>query len=249
MEPTADIKHMRDVLMSRVDEQLAHIYEQIKKADEQLARAENQLSGLGREETPRWHARRSRNRPWLRGIVGLLLASFIVAAAFLSQSSYGGVVGRSMPQLVSTLVFPKLIAQLAAAEPPAQTKPNDRLPTTLKVFSERATSLETMTLDLADLKRKIEMLNAMVTDNANSVEQIKANQEQVARDIAKNAELLKASQEQVEKLVATASQQNLSPRTSSPQPQAPLGARKPVPTPASPHASARTQAPMRLEDR
>jgi hypothetical protein len=31
MDPTTDIKQMRDALMSRVDERLAHTYEQIKK--------------------------------------------------------------------------------------------------------------------------------------------------------------------------------------------------------------------------
>ena len=37
MDPTMDIKQMRDALISRVDDQLAHVHEQIKSADEQLA--------------------------------------------------------------------------------------------------------------------------------------------------------------------------------------------------------------------
>ena len=245
MDPTTDIKQMRDALMSRVDEQLAHTYEQIKSADEQLARMEYQLSGHGREAIPRSHPRQSSAKPWLRGIVGLLLAAYIVAAAFLSQSSYGGAVERSAPQLVSALTWPKLIVQLAAVGPPARIEPNDATPTAVQAVPEPAKSLETMTRDLADLERKIELLNAMVSDNAKAVEQIQENQGQVVRDIARNAELLKANQEQVAKLVTTAPQQTTRPTTPALQPPPP-GARKPVPTPASSHATARSQAPGQL---
>jgi hypothetical protein len=244
MDPTTDIKQMRDALMSRVDEQLAHTYEQIRSADEQLARMENRLSGHGREAIPHSHPPQSRDRSWLRGIVGLLLAAYIVAAALFSQSSYGSVVERWPPQLVSALALPKLIVQLAAAEPPAQIKPNDTTPTAVQVSPEPARSIETTTGDLADLERKIELLNAMVSDNAKAVEQIQANQEQAARDIARNAELLKANEELVAKLVATTTQQSLRPTASVPRPQPPPpGAHKPGPMPASTHASARPQAP------
>ena len=249
MDSTADIKQMRDALMSRVDEQLAHTYEQIKSADEQLARMGNQLSGQGREATQRSHPQRShpqrsRGRPWLRGLVGLLLAAYIVGAAVLSQSPYGGAVERQAPQLASAFAFPKRIMQLAAAEPPARIKPDDT--STAQVSPEPPMSLETMARDLAELERKVELLHAMVSDNEKAVEQIQENHQQVVRDIARNAELLKASQEQVAKLAATTSQQNLRPRTSGPEPQPPSGALKPVPTPASSHANARPQAPTQL---
>ena len=246
MDPTTDVKQMRDAFLSRVDEQLAHTYEQIKSADEQLARVEDQLSRHGRVAILRSGPQQSRASPWLRGIVGLLLAAYIMAAAFLSQSSYGDVVGRWAPQLVTALTLPKLVVQLAAAEPPGQIAPNDTTPTAVPASPEPPKSLETMGLDLADLERKIEMLNAMVTDNANAVERIQASQEQVVRDIARNAELLKASQEQLAKLVATTSQQSLPPSASAPQPQAVIGTRKPARTPASSHASARPQVPTRL---
>ena len=246
MDTTTDIKQMRDALMSRVDEQLAHTYEQIKSADEQLARTRmgNQLSGHGREPTQRSHPQPSRGRPWLRGIVGLLLAAYIIAAAVLSQSSYRGAVEQRAPQLASVFAFPKRIMQLAAAEPPAQIKPDDAA--TVQMSPEPPTSLETMARDLAELERKVELLHAMVSDNAKAVEQIQENHLQVVRDIARNAELLKASQEQVAKLAATTSQQSLRPRTSGPEPQPPSGAPKPVPTPASSHANARPQAPTQL---
>jgi cell division protein FtsB len=215
-----------------------------KSADEQLVRMEDQLAGHDREATPRSHPRRSRNRSWLRGIVGLLLAACIVAAAFLSQSSYGGVVERRMPQLVSAFTLAKRIGQLGAAEPQVKIKPDDTTPTAVQMFPEPVKSLETMARDVADLERKVELLNAMVSDNANAIERIQADQQQMVRDIARNAELLKASQEQVTKLVATTSQQNLRPATSAPQPA--FGARKPAPAPASSHAAVRPQAPTQL---
>jgi predicted FMN-binding regulatory protein PaiB len=253
MDPTTDVKQTRDTMFSRAEEQLAHAYEQIKSADEQLARTQAQLSRQERE-APRSHPRRSRDRPWLRGIVGLLLVAYILAAAFVSQSSYGDAVARSAPQLVSALTLPleKLMlftepnpssVQLAAAEPasPAQITPHDVEPAKL---------LQTMARDLANVEREIEQLKAsqqqLASDNANAIEQIKASQEQAARGIARNVELLKASQEQVAQLIARASEQNLRPKTSAPQPQVALGTRKPVPTPATPHASAHPQAPMQL---
>lgn len=246
MDPTTDIRQMRDALMSRVDERLAHTYEQIRSADEQLARMGDQLSGHGHEAIPRSRPRRSKDRSWLRGIVGLLLAAYIVAAALISQSSYGAVVERWPPQLVSALTLPKLIVQFAVAESPGQTKTNDATVGAAQIPPEPSKTLETMARDLADLERKVELLNAMVSDNAKAVEQIQANQEQVGRDIAENAGLLKANEELVAKLVAATSQQNLRPTTSAPQPQVPPGARKPAPTPAPSHAAARSQAPTQL---
>lgn len=251
MDSAADIKQMRDTLMSRVDERLAHTYEQIRSADEQLARMEDQLSGHRREATPRYQPQRPRNGSWLRGFVGLLLAAYIVAAALVSQSSYGGVLERLPPQLVSALTLPKQIVQFATTEPAAQIQPNDATPAAVQAFPEPAKSLETMSRDVADLERKIELLNAMVSDNAKAVEQVQANQDQTARDIAKNAELLKANEELVAKLVAATSQQLVRPVTSAPPPQHPVVARKPAPMPASARANARPPVPaqVRPEDR
>src|ERR1700722_10501363 len=242
MDPTMDIKQTRDALSSRADEQLAHAYAQIKSADEQLARMEAQLPREERE-APRSRSRQSRDRPWLRGLVGLLLAAYIGAAAFVSQSSHGDAVARWAPQLVSALTLPLLVlftqrnpssVELAAAEPepPAQIAPHDVTPTAVPVSPEPAKLLQTMARDLANAEREIE--------------QLKASQQQAASDIARNVELLKASQEQVAQLIARASEQNLRPKTSAPQPQIAIGTRKPVATPVSSHASAHPQAPMQL---
>jgi hypothetical protein len=255
MDPTMDIKQMRDALISRVDDQLAHVHEQIKSADEQLASLEAQVSRQ-ESEAPRAHSRPSRERPWLRGIVGLLLAAYIIAVAFVSQSPYGDMAARWSPHLVSALTLPleKLAlftrpnpssGQLAATEPafPAQIAPHDVTSTAVPVSPEPAELLQTMARDLANVERAIEQLKAsqqqLASDNAKAIEQIKTSQEQAARDIARNVELLKASQEQVAQLIARASEQNLRPKTSARPPQVSIGTRKPVPTPTSSHASAR----------
>jgi len=260
MDPTTDIKQMREAMISRVDEQLSHVHEQIKSADEQLASMEARLSRRERE-APRSHPRRPRSRPWLRGTVGLLIAAYIVAAALVSQSSYGDVVARQAPQLVSALTLPleRLLlftqpnppsVQMVAAEPasPAQIAPRDITPTAVPASFGQAALLQTMAGDLANAEREIEQLKAsqrqLASDNARAIDQIRATQEQAAQDIARNAELLKASQEQVAQLVARASEQNLRPKPSAPRPQVASGARKPVPTPASSHASAHPQTPM-----
>jgi uncharacterized phage infection (PIP) family protein YhgE len=254
MNPTTDIKQTRDGLISRADEQLAKAYEQIKSADEQLARMQAQLSREEREP-PVSHPRRSRRRPWLRGIVGLLLATYIAAAAVVSQSSYGDAVGRWSPQLVSALTLPleKLLllaqtnpafVQVTAAEPsrPTQIAPHDATTTNLPLSSEATTLFQTMARDLANLAREVEELKAsqqqLASDNANAIEQIRVSQEQAARDMARSAELLRASQDQVAQLLARASEQKIRPRTSAPPQQAAVGTRKLVPTPATSQASA-----------
>jgi hypothetical protein len=62
-------------------------------ADEQFARVTEE--GLSLEPDAPHHSsaelprRSTHSRPWLRGIIGLVLAACIIAAAFISQSSYG----------------------------------------------------------------------------------------------------------------------------------------------------------------
>jgi hypothetical protein len=261
MDPTTDIKQMRNAAISRVEEQLAHVYEQIRSADEQLEHMEAQLSRQQRD-TARSRPRRSWDRPWLRGIIGFLVAAYILAAAFVSQSSYGDAVARQAPQLVSALTLPveKLVlfaepnpssVQSATAEParPAQIAPRDVTPAAVPVSPEPKL-LQTMARDLANAEREIEELKAsqqqLASDNAKAIEQIKASQEQAVGDIARNIELLRVSQEQAAQRFARASQQNPRPKVSAPQPQGAIGVRKPVPAPASSQASARPQAPTQL---
>lgn len=120
MHPTTDAKQTdpHQVFSSRADEELAHAYGQIKLADEQLARMQQQLSRLKRDGA-RSRPRRSRDRRWLRGLIGLLIAACILAAAFISQSPYGDAVARWAPQLISASLLP--LKKLAATDSRART--------------------------------------------------------------------------------------------------------------------------------
>ena len=114
-------------LVARADERLAHAYQQIVSADEQLARVNEQISRMeydaARKKAVNTLRRPSRDRPALRGFVGLLLAAGICFAAFASQS-YGEtarlMISRWAPQLASSL--PSATPELAAqpSQPPVQ---------------------------------------------------------------------------------------------------------------------------------
>ena len=179
----------------------------------------------------------SRGRPALRGLVGLLLAACIFAAAFASQSSYSGVakqtIARWAPQLVSTSSLPPnksgLAAQpspsalqLVAAEPmrrtpSAQTVPQELGLTAAPLSPEVEQRLQTMTSQLANVEHEIE--------------QVKTSQDQMARDNAKSGEQLKVTREQLVNFIAAVSKQNLQPTTAAP-PSRPTdtSTRKPVAT-------------------
>jgi len=259
MNSTTDPKAIEpdDVLVARADERLAHAYDQIARADEQLARLTDQLSKLehdaARHPSTVVSHRPSRGRPALRGFIGLLLAACIFVGAFVLQSSYSDaaklIVARWAPQPILTSSLPMekpglppspSTVQVAAATPglpptpSAQTAPQDVAPTAAPISPELAQLLQTMARDLANVEL--------------GIEQLKANQEQTARENAMATKQLKASQEQMTRLIAKASEQNLRPRTSAP-PLRPVATptRKPVPTHQSPQASARPQAPTQLQ--
>jgi uncharacterized protein YoxC len=254
----SSVNQAREAFISRVDEQLAHVNEQIKSADEELARLSKRKRGA-----PPYSPRRPRVRPWLRGIVGLLIAAYIVAAAFVSQSSYGNAVAQSAPLLTSALALPLetlgllmqpnpssvQLAATAGASPPAQSapNPNDLTHTALPVSPGPAELIQTLARDLANVEREIEQLKAnqrqLASDNAKAIEQIKVSQEETARDIAKSVELLKAGQDQVAQLIARVSDPNLKPKRQVSQPQVAIGMRRPASTAAAPQTSAHPQAP------
>lgn len=255
-----------DVVVARADERLVHAYDQIARADEQLARLNEQLARLEQEAKHQAPAavisqQPSRGGRALRGLVGLLLAASVFGIAFVSQSSYGeaakSTVARWAPQLMalpSWIEKPDEAAepgpstvQLAAATPTlpqsaqaVQTAAQDATPAAPST-AELAQMLQTMARDLANLEQ--------------GIGQLKANQEQIARDNAKATEELRASQEQMMRLIAKLSEQskvaepNLRPRASTASALAipPAAAPRPVPVRQSPQARARPQAPMQLQ--
>jgi len=193
--------------------------------------------------------RSSRGRLALLGLIGLLLAASIGAAAIAWQSHGDAakqMIARWVPQLDLTSSLapenpiraqpssPAVQASAAKAAPPqpappAQTAPEGAAPTAAAPSPGQAQWLQSIARDLAAVEQEIEQLKA-------SIEQLKTSQEQMVRDNAvlaeqlkaaqaqmardnENAEQLKASQEQMARLVAKASDQNLRPKTSAPPPR------------------------------
>ena len=231
--------------------EIARAFEQIGAADEPLMSTPAQDAARPPAATPPAAAknvqvpgdRPSLVRPAVRGFVGLLLAACIGVAAIAWQSAYGDaarqIIASWAPQLVLTsstpLEKPPLpvqpspsAVQAAAAKtalsptaPLAQTAAEDVVPTAAP-SPELTQLLQSMARDLATLGQAIEQLKAsqeqMARDNANAAEQLKASQERMARVIAKTSE-------------AKASEQNLRPRMSAPPPRpTATPTRKPVPT-------------------
>jgi uncharacterized membrane protein YccC len=250
--PTPKAIEPDDALIARADERLARAYEQIARADEQLARVTEQLAKMERDTAPPPSAgpgpQPPPGRPALRALVGLLVTACI--AALVLQSSYGGgaklIVARWAPQLVSTPSLPPenpplpaqpapSTVQVAAAEiappqavPLAQTAPQDAAPTITPAPPDHTQLLQTMARDLANVEQNIE--------------QLKANQQQMASDSSKAIEGLKASQEEIKRVLARVSEQNL-PKTSPPPTPPTPTLRKPERTLQSPHARVRPRIP------
>jgi hypothetical protein len=180
------------------------------------------------------------DRSAVRGFTGLLLAACIGVAAIAWQSSYGDavkeIIAMAAPQRVVTSSPPlenqglpaqpsPPAVQAAAAiappqpAPPAQkTAPEDVAPTAAALSPELTQLLQSMARDIATLGQ--------------GIEQLKAGQEQMARNNANAAQQIKASQEQTARVVVRASEQNLRPKTPAPPPRpTATPTRKPVPTP------------------
>jgi hypothetical protein len=270
--PTPKPDEPHNPVFARADEQLARAHEQIARADKDLARLSEQLAKMERDAAgpasagPWW--RSLPGRPALRALVGLPLAACIVVAALVLQSSYGGgakpVVSRWTPQPVPTPSLPPenaplpaqpdpSIVQVAAAEaappqapqapqtaqaaqasqppqatPPAQTAPQETAPAVTAALADHTQLLQTLTRDLANLERNIE--------------QLKANQQQIATDNSKAIEELKASQQEIKRVLAKGSAQTLAKTSPPPSPPAPT-MRKPERAHHSPYARARSRYP------
>ncbi|HEX9361458.1 MAG TPA: hypothetical protein VF922_07850 [Bradyrhizobium sp.] len=241
----------RHVLTARADEELAHAYQQITSAGEELARAEEQLSKLERAARRAVPGKRpSRGGRAVRGVIGLMLAACIGAAALVWHSSYGDaarqMVASWAPQLVATASLPlekpglpaqpsPATVQAAAANaappqpaPPAQAAPQDVAPSAAAPSPELTQLLQSIARDLATLGQAIEQLRVsqqqMARDHVNAIDLLRVSQEQMARVIAKASEAKTSG-------AKTSEQQNLRPKPSAPPPRpAAAPARKPVPT-------------------
>jgi outer membrane murein-binding lipoprotein Lpp len=74
----------------------------------------------------------------------------------------------------------------SASGPLTQAAPKDAAPTTVALSSDLAQQIQPMTRDLADLRQAVEQLNVrqeqLVRDNENVASQLKASQEEMARN-------------------------------------------------------------------
>jgi len=199
---------------------LKEAYEQIGRANEQLARVDEQVSKLqldaarhpsDQQKRLAVQGRRSsRGRPALQGLIGLLLAACIGAAAIAWQSHGDAakqMIARWAPQLYLTSSLapenrvpaqpspPAVQASAAKAAPPqpappAQTAPEGAAPTAAAPSPGQAQWLQSIARDLAAVEQEIEQLKA-------SIEQLKTGQEQMVRDNAVLAGQLKAAHVQM----------------------------------------------------
>jgi hypothetical protein len=257
-------------LVARADERLAHAYEQIASADEQLARVNETLFRLAHDDARHGFSSAS-DRPALRGLIGLLLAGCIFAAAFAAQSSYGDAARRIIlgwyPQLVSAPSLPREKIELAAQSSPSavqaaraaaavrdpslvQPTSQDTVPPAATISPELAQMLQTMSRNLANLQQSTEQMKTRQEQNAYDIarvsEQLKAAQAQMARDNANAAEQLRTLQERMARPTTGPSEQNVRPKSSAPP--IPIVAPRPKPPQAAPSPQARAQpmAPTEL---
>ena len=140
---------------------------------------------------------------------------------------------RTAERLAGAESLPHADTPAADAAPPramllAQAAPQDAAPTATAALPDHTQLLETIARDLASVQRDIE--------------QLKANQQQIASDTSKAIEELKASQEEIKRVLARVSEQNL-PKTSPPPTQPTPTLRKPARTLHSPYARARPRIP------
>jgi hypothetical protein len=225
----------RDALIAGADERFTHAHEQIKRADEQLTRLTEQLAKMERDDARPSSAGSGphefgphepgpqpppRGRPALLALVGLSLAACITVVALLVLLlSYGDgptlIVARWAPQPASTPTLPPenppfsaqpapSTVQVTAAEvapaqatPPqatllAQAAPQDAAPTAPAALPDQTQLLQTIVRDLANLERTIEQLRAnqqqMTSDNSKAIGELKASQDEMQRALAKVSE-------------------------------------------------------------
>jgi hypothetical protein len=260
--PTWKANDPPDATVPRADEQLAHAYGQITRAGEELARVSEQVAKMERDAAhppaagPRPQSPPGRTQR--RALVGLLLAACILVAALALQSSYGAgaklAVARWAPQLIATPSLPPENPPVPAQPAPspvqvaaAEAAPPQAMPIaqTVAQTAPPAAPQGAAPAAAAALPDYTQLLQAMARDLGNverSIEQLRANQQQIASDSSKAIAELKASQEEIKRVLAKVSEQ--SPPKTSPPPAPPAPAlRKPERTFQSPHARARPRIP------
>lgn len=194
--------------------------------------------------------RRPAGRRVFRAIAALLLAVCIGGAAIAWQTfGYAAkkMVVKWIPQFALTTSLPleKLwprsqpaapateadAADATPAQPPAQAAPEATAVSAAAPAADSAPSLELMARDLANMGQEVELLKA-------SIAELKAGQQQMARDLAKAAET--RASEQAARPRPQANVSALAPRPPVARPRKPAVPYSPTPTalPPAPQAAA-----------
>lgn len=271
--PTPKAVEPNDALPAFADERLAQAHKQITSVDEELTRLSSQLEKMEKDTArglsagPKLPSTGSYSpsagtipqsppgRLGLPVVAGLSLAGCVVIAVLALQWSYGEqskAVVAPTPQLVLTAASPPndpplpaqstpspvpvTYAQTAPAQatPSSQTAPQDAAPPATSAIPD-PTQLQAMARDLANAQR--------------TIEQLRADQQQMARENARTLEELRASQEELKQALAKMSEQKTLPPPAQPastQPapaQPPLALRKPERPFQLPRARARSRIP------
>ncbi|WP_407181254.1 hypothetical protein [Bradyrhizobium sp. STM 3562] len=262
-KPTSDYEKVVREELARVQERLAKLASERApeppKADIAPAALDPKITTFRPTVVDDLHRpgeRHALRKAAMSGVTALLLAMGAAGAAIAWQSPYAdapkAMIEHWAPQLASILSLPldraapaaepaaPAVQQTAAADTttpqvpaqpaPAQAEspPQDAPPAVAAPSApDVAQLLQSMARDLASLEQ--------------GMEQLKASQDQLARDNAKLAEQLKTTQEQMTRVMARASEPNLRPRPPAPKPVAPP-LRRPVTTLPPPQTIAPAQA-------
>jgi hypothetical protein len=244
------------VLSARADERLAHAYEQIARADDELTRVTEKLSRMeneaARRPTAAYNLQRARGGSGSRGLMAFVLAACIGGAAFASHSSYGEAARQTIAPFVPSYISASWLSvarpqdaaqqtsspvQLAAAEttllqptPSAQT-PMQAIPSASSAAPVPASP---------DLTQMLQSMAHDIATVEQGIEQLKANQTQMAADNARAIEGLRASQEQLTHLAVRAPEKPAAKPAVQPAASETTRAKPPAPPPAAPKPVAST---------
>jgi hypothetical protein len=197
--------------------------ERLPRANEQVSKSEPDAARHPSDQQKRLAVRprrSSRGRLALQGLIGLLVAACIGAAA-IALRSHGDaakqVTARWTPQLYLTSSAPRespvpaqsspsavqasaskaAPPQPALPTPPAQTALAGSAPTATASSPEQEQLLQSMARERAAVEQEIEQLKTSIEQLKTSIEQLKTSQEQMVRNNLAVAEQLKAAQEQM----------------------------------------------------
>jgi hypothetical protein len=244
------------VLSARADERLAHAYEQIARADDELTRVTEKLSRMeneaARRPTAAYNLQRARGGSGSRGLMAFVLAACIGGAAFASHSSYGEAARETIAPFVPSYISTSWLSVAKPQDAAQQTSSPVQLAVAETTLLQPTPSAQTPMQAIPSAPSAapvpaspdlMQMLQSMAHDIATveqGIEQLKANQAQMAADNARAIEGLRASQEQLTHLAVRAPEKPAAKPAVQPAASETTRAKPPAPPPAAPKPVAST---------